>query len=1101
MKKRSKLGYKRYSPDVNNPYNIISSGRITMKDVDFPVYGVDNFGNQRMMYPGGEYQFPGNEVFEIPMAQTGFQYNGSWRDVAPRPDISERRDATRVAPPVVVPQRVVNDRLHIDRANQRDAGTISQYVAPNIGEQVVNKLANPMTTLGYIARGESIPDMVPVRDNTFDMAIDIINPASYVEAGMLAKNDVQNDNYLGAAVNAAGFFPFVPTFSKKTVGNLMRKPIADVERVIAQDYTSNLLRPKTPLQLTEGTRYYRAATQKSVDDMFEPIIPSASKIAYDNTPQVQDLRFFTPNRKVAEHFYDVNRMDLPNEHNRLIRVDMDFKNPHIIDQNTVWSYKQIKDLIDQGHDAIINFGRNRRNYDLTGSINDAYEVIPLNKELIRNVEYLRKRGGEQLLMAQLGGMRRGKVDRILNENRDLNFVQRMYPGAEYQFPGNRVFEIPMAQNGIEVPKRQGSRKNPDGTESTHLMATETLDGKNWFSFPTLFQDPDGSWVDMSNRPWQEAYEEAKRRAEVIDFGTDKEAAIKFGEGSWKTPKYQQRGEVVLDPRRTIEQDNTRVKQVIVPQEFRQPSRPVQLTAEQRLQQARMAAAPAYARPVQSQATVSQYNPPSTFEYLLNKAANPMTTLGYVVRGQDIPDRVGDKDNALDYASEVINPAAWLDYGIKAADDLSEGDFVGAALNALGTIPAVPATVATARNIARPVVAAPIVKAIAKPLARVADDLGNKFLPNTYEYNPWAFKTDPNKFYRQIDNVTYREGVESGLIKGKQDIGFRGHESGSINLNKSFGDDAYYNKGSLYYKDNTDLPYLFEANLPEERFIPKVNNRTKKYTTENTSVRVSKEPIPINDPSIKLYKKDWLKGYKPMQYQQGGHTYSSGYKKGGLVKAQFGIQTAAFMPMMAQAYGAVSSWFNDDSKPATTTPAAPENVDWRTLSRPKQIDYAIGELTAFEKEENRKALENLLESTAYMENRYGEDPRAYGRDYTSSFMSIDPIALKDMFTGRGANGAYNSAQRRQFETFKQLDLPTDQKQFDALLREDNPVAAIAAARYRYALVPQALPSANDQQGMFDYWLKYYNGSGILKHKTRAEAYKDFQRAYQRALSND
>ena len=401
--KYSKLGYKRYSPDLYKRYNIIPSGRITMKDVDFPVFGVDNLGNQQMMYPEQEYQFPGNQVFELPMAQGGFQYNGSWRDVAPTPDISERRDATRVAPPVMVPQRVVNDRLHIDRANQRDAGTISQYVAPKIGEQVVNKLANPMTTLGYIARGESIPDMVPVRDNTFDMAMDIINPASYVEAGMLAKNDIQNDNYLGAAVNAAGFFPFVPTFSKKTVGNLMRKPIADVERVIAQDYTSNLLRPKTPLQLTEGTRYYRAATQKSVDDMFEPIVPSASKIAYDNTPQVQGLRFFTPNRKVAEHFYDVNRMDFSNDHNRLIRVDMDFKNPHIIDENTVWSYKQIKDLIDQGHDAIINFGRNRRNYDLTGSINDAYEVIPLNKELIRNVEYLRRRGGEQLPMAQPGG--------------------------------------------------------------------------------------------------------------------------------------------------------------------------------------------------------------------------------------------------------------------------------------------------------------------------------------------------------------------------------------------------------------------------------------------------------------------------------------------------------------------------------------------------------------------------------------------------------------------------------------------------------------------------------------------------------------------------
>lgn len=101
-------------------------------------------------------------------------------------------------------------------------------------------------------------------------------------------------------------------------------------------------------------------------------------------------------------------------------------------------------------------------------------------------------------------------------------------------------ELPMAQTGIEVPKRQGVRKNPDGTESTHLMATETLDGKNWFSFPTLFQDPDGTWVDMSNKPWKEAYEEAKKRGELIDFGTNKETAIKFGEGSWK-PKMKRGG--------------------------------------------------------------------------------------------------------------------------------------------------------------------------------------------------------------------------------------------------------------------------------------------------------------------------------------------------------------------------------------------------------------------------------------------------------------------------------------------------------------------------------------------------------------------------------
>ena len=64
-------GYKRNSPDVNNPYNIIPSGNITMEDVDFPVHGVDNLGNEQMMTPGNDYQFPGDMVFETPIYKRG----------------------------------------------------------------------------------------------------------------------------------------------------------------------------------------------------------------------------------------------------------------------------------------------------------------------------------------------------------------------------------------------------------------------------------------------------------------------------------------------------------------------------------------------------------------------------------------------------------------------------------------------------------------------------------------------------------------------------------------------------------------------------------------------------------------------------------------------------------------------------------------------------------------------------------------------------------------------------------------------------------------------------------------------------------------------
>ena len=62
----SNTGYKKNSPDINNDYNIIPSGDITMKNVEFDVIGKDNLGNTKLMKPGKNYKFPGNIVIEKP---------------------------------------------------------------------------------------------------------------------------------------------------------------------------------------------------------------------------------------------------------------------------------------------------------------------------------------------------------------------------------------------------------------------------------------------------------------------------------------------------------------------------------------------------------------------------------------------------------------------------------------------------------------------------------------------------------------------------------------------------------------------------------------------------------------------------------------------------------------------------------------------------------------------------------------------------------------------------------------------------------------------------------------------------------------------------
>ena len=78
----SLYGYERNSVDRNRPFNVIPSGRISMKNVDFPVLGIDNMGNSQIMYPGKEYQFGGSSVLEIPMnsrnnRQKLMQYGGN----------------------------------------------------------------------------------------------------------------------------------------------------------------------------------------------------------------------------------------------------------------------------------------------------------------------------------------------------------------------------------------------------------------------------------------------------------------------------------------------------------------------------------------------------------------------------------------------------------------------------------------------------------------------------------------------------------------------------------------------------------------------------------------------------------------------------------------------------------------------------------------------------------------------------------------------------------------------------------------------------------------------------------------------------------------
>ena len=218
-------GYKRYSKDVNNPYNIIESGNITMEDVDFPVYGTDNLGNEQIMMPGNNYQFPGDSVLEIPMAQDG-----------------------------------------------REQATISQYEEPAWYEKALDRLASPMTAFGYSARNQDVPDNLPINmeeRNAFDSVIDMVNPFAWIKYGAQANRDLEKSKYLDAGLNALGAIPVVPTWLKygkyaKDINKLTR----DLSKPIINKAKTNLTQfINDPVNINNPFGFQRIGDTQPLSDL------------------------------------------------------------------------------------------------------------------------------------------------------------------------------------------------------------------------------------------------------------------------------------------------------------------------------------------------------------------------------------------------------------------------------------------------------------------------------------------------------------------------------------------------------------------------------------------------------------------------------------------------------------------------------------------------------------------------------------------------------------------------------------------------------------------------------------------------------------------
>lgn len=145
------------------------------------------------------------------------------------------------------------------------------------------------------------------------------------------------------------------------------------------------------------------------------------------------------------------------------------------------------------------------------------------------------------------------------------------------------------------------------------------------------------------------------------------------------------------------------------------------------------------------------------------------------------------------------------------------------------------------------------------------------LKNTYKLNPWAFKPNPEAYYRGIGRKGVEDALQSGVIKSRDTDLFPSPYFARPN---EFETALYYNPEALVEAKGIDVSKVKSINNNNLIFknkdagaVPLNPEYVDEVYLENTTPgfkQSSLKDIPISNPNIKLLQKDWLKGYKEVK---------------------------------------------------------------------------------------------------------------------------------------------------------------------------------------------------------------------------------------------
>ena len=309
------------------------------------------------------------------------------------------------------------------------------------------------------------------------------------------------------------------------------------------------------------------------------------------------------------------------------------------------------------------------------------------------------------------------------------------------------------------------------------------------------------------------------------------------------------------------------------------------------------------------AMVSQYEEPAWYEKAADYLASPMTALGYLARGEDLPDRlpinVPGRSEYDNWNFDMINPAAWIKYCASARRNFEKGEYLDSAFDALSAIPIVPAWLSKGKKAKaaikkgkdietaplRELFTQPDIYPTSSPLPKNMEPyLSRKVYPFNKEQEIFESFLPIDAQIKNVDLKSIRYDADGNIIPNMEYGGEidKAQWGALLKLAKKYGNKIFNFSKPAAKVDNTpalkytdDLSYEAKKDIRELNY--KVQSKTDKETRKLGKPHVAEEEygegwkysdeVDFNNPEeVAAHRKRWIDSQKKGNFLDQNRTF-------------------------------------------------------------------------------------------------------------------------------------------------------------------------------------------------------------------------------------